>query len=318
MLFFSLVASAPPPLGDAAAEFGSKPCPGPPNLSRCTGKALLAKAMSELRTDAANTYRDESHFLRHASYAAALIHASAFDIGAKPAVLDIGCGAGYFLYALRALGAEPRGMNAPDVTAPSLLPSWRALGLYPGALRCAPILAGAAIPPFDVRFDVVTAFKMQFHTKRDPANPAAFVRWGAAEWAFWFEDMARHHLKPRATVLLEFISGFHAGLGGPAEDVGVRELLVRRLGGRPLASLGAYKANGAMWLFAGPAWHAALRRMQRAGSGGALATNVTQVGWPDSCESEAAKAVSSRATESAKIAAAGGRRRAARPKGVKS
>ena len=57
--------------------------------------------------------------------------------------------------------------------------------------------------------------------------------------------------------------------------------------------------------------------MQRAGSAGALATNVTQVGWPDSCESEAAKAVSSRATETAKIAA-GGRRRAARPKGVKS
>ena len=105
---------------------------------------------------------------------------------------------------------------------------------------------------------------------------------------------------------------------GPAEDVGVRELLVRRLGGRPLASLGAYKANGAMWLFAGPAWHAALRRMQRAGSGGALATNVTQVGWPDSCESEAAKAVTSRSSETAKIAAAVGRRRAARPKGVKS
>ena len=60
------------------------------------------------------------------------------------------------------------------------------------------------------------------------------------------------------------------------------------------------------------------QRMQRTGSGGALAANVTQVGWPDSCESEAAKAVSSRATETAKIAAAGGRRRAARPKGVKS
>ena len=74
-----------------------------------------------------------------------------------------------------------------------------------------------------------------------------------------------------------------------------------------------------MWLFAGPAWHAALRRMQRAGSGGAFATNVTQVGWPDSCESEAAKSAhTSRASETAKIAAAGGRRRAARPKGVKS
>ena len=65
-----------------------------------------------------------------------------------------------------------------------------------------------------------------------------------------------------------------------------------------------------MWLFAGPAWHAALRRMQRSGSGGAFATNVTQVGWPDSCESEAAKAVSTRASETAKIP----RRRAARPK----
>ena len=58
--------------------------------------------------------------------------------------------------------------------------------------------------------------------------------------------------------------------------------------------------------------------MQRSGSGGALATNVTQVGWPDSCESEAAKAVTSRSIETAKIAAAGGRRHAARPKGVKS
>ena len=57
-----------------------------------------------------------------------------------PATLDLGCGGGFLMYWLRALGATARGVNPIDRTmraAQLLPPTWRALGLS-DAIRSPP------------------------------------------------------------------------------------------------------------------------------------------------------------------------------------
>ena len=294
------------------------PCPGAPAVQSCT-EAALARHADLALAQRPGSHRDARSFARHHAYAREIlkVHASAHareDRASrrKPTTLDIGCGAGFVVFNLRALGADAHGMNAPDHTAPSLLPSWRALGLYPGAVRCAPVLTGQAMPSFGVKFDVVSAFKMQFHTRRcgpaepAPCSPGKFVRWGAEEWEFWLGSLASHHLNPRASVLLEFINGFGAGWGD--EDERVKELL-SKLGGRPLGGLGSFKANGHLWLLSGATWSRALRQLQAEGAaqqrGG---RNVTQVGWPAGCDAEEAKEARVAATATAAAAAGLGRK----------
>ena len=267
------------------------PCAGPPGLAACGVSNLWEVAHAALmqenqRLVAANstepgTYLDFGNFLMAFKLAKEMLarrHAvlPADKKDTRPASLDLGCGGGFLVYVLRALGSDSRGVNPFDKTsrvAQLLPPTWRALGLTssdPPAVRCTPVQTGLPLAPWradgggagavrggkracgagggggggKLRFDVVTALKMQFHTKlRDPTGKQrGLVRWSAREWDYFLQDLARHHLRREAVMLLEFINGFGAGYGNTPD---VMELFT---------SLGARSKNRHTVIFDTPGW----------------------------------------------------------------
>ena len=184
------------------------------------------------------------------------------------AFLDIGCGIGYVLVTLRAHGHLVRGLNAPDFSAPHLVPTWKALQLTPDAISCAPIVAMRP-PPLGAneRFDVVSGFKMQFHTtalaavEQEPTSKQAkrrnLRRWGTREWEYFLGELAHRHLHARSLLVFEFVEGFGLGNGGPSKDA---ELLSF------FSSLGGNQSGtkyGELWVLGGDNWAIQQRRLAR-------------------------------------------------------
>jgi SAM-dependent methyltransferase len=115
------------------------------------------------------------------------------DKSAPRSVLDLGCGAGYFLYCCKFLGHQVHGVDLPDYA--FFTDMIGVLGLSRTGTR---IEAFTGLPPLGRRFDVITAHQMCFNGHR--TNHL----WGAAEWDFFLADLAANHLNEGGTVALEF------------------------------------------------------------------------------------------------------------------
>ena len=107
-------------------------------------------------------------------------------------VLDLGCGAGYFLYICQMLGHEVLGVDM-DVL-PMFNESCDVLGI-PRVIT--QIKAFTPLPPLGMLFDYVTAFLICFNNHKSPEL------WGPAEWDFFLDDLAAR-LAPGGRVRLEF------------------------------------------------------------------------------------------------------------------
>jgi SAM-dependent methyltransferase len=108
-------------------------------------------------------------------------------------VLDIGCGAGYFLYCCKYLGHDVHGIDLPDY---EFYRDMIALfGIPRAGFRIEPY---KLLPVLGKRFDVVTAHQICFNghkTKR---------LWGPREWEFFLNDLQENLLEPGGTIALEF------------------------------------------------------------------------------------------------------------------
>jgi SAM-dependent methyltransferase len=112
------------------------------------------------------------------------------DVARPKRILDLGCGAGYFLYIAQLLGHEGVGLDLDQV--PMFRDITRLLGV-PRVIRR--IKAFDPLP--DLRkFDVVTAFLICFNNHKQAGL------WGVPEWEFFLDDLATH-LTPRSRVWLE-------------------------------------------------------------------------------------------------------------------
>jgi SAM-dependent methyltransferase len=126
------------------------------------------------------------------------------DKSAQASVLDLGCGAGYFLYCCKYLGHNVHGVDLPDY---EFYRDMIALfGLTRTGFR---IEARKHLPPLDRRFDVVTAHQICFNGHKTENL------WGVDEWDFFLSDLRDHCLNPGGIIALEFNEepsiGFYTG-----------------------------------------------------------------------------------------------------------
>ena len=124
------------------------------------------------------------------------------DLSRPKRILDLGCGAGYFLYIAQLLGHSGIGLDVDFV--PMFSDVTRLLGVRRVIQR---IRAFDPLPELGAKFDLVTAFMICFNNHKQ-AN-----LWGVAEWEFFLDDLARH-LTPRGRVCTP-AAYKHMGLAPP-------------------------------------------------------------------------------------------------------
>jgi SAM-dependent methyltransferase len=113
------------------------------------------------------------------------------DLARPKQILDLGCGAGYFLYIAQLLGHSGVGLDMDR------LPMFREITRLLGVRRVVQrIQASRPLPNFGQKFDVITAFMICFNNHKMPGL------WGVPEWEFFLNDLAKY-LKPRGRIWLE-------------------------------------------------------------------------------------------------------------------
>jgi len=113
------------------------------------------------------------------------------DVARPKQILDLGCGAGYFLYIAQLLGHSGIGLDMDRLS------MFREITQLLGVRRVVQrIDAFRPLPNFSQKFDVITAFMICFNNHKMPAL------WGVPEWEFFLDDLAKN-LKPRGRVWLE-------------------------------------------------------------------------------------------------------------------
>lgn len=106
-------------------------------------------------------------------------------------VLDIGSGAGWFLFIVKCLGHEPLGLDIDEE--PIYRETFALLGLPRVIHR---IEAGQSLPNLGAPFDLITAHMTCFNRRADGSH------WGPAEWTFFLADL-RKRLTPTGQIHLD-------------------------------------------------------------------------------------------------------------------
>jgi len=113
------------------------------------------------------------------------------DVARPKQILDLGCGAGYFLYVAQLLGHSGIGLDMDRLS------MFREITQLLGVRRVVQrIDAFRPLPNFGQKFDVITAFMICFNNHKMPAL------WGVPEWEFFLDDLAKN-LNARGRVWLE-------------------------------------------------------------------------------------------------------------------
>jgi SAM-dependent methyltransferase len=113
------------------------------------------------------------------------------DRGPKLNILDIGSGAGYFLFVLKHLGHEVFGL---DLAEPKFYGEmFELLGLERIIWR---IEAFEPLPSVARKFDLITAFAICFN------GHGSDKVWGLKEWEFFLNDVNDRYLNPRGRIVL--------------------------------------------------------------------------------------------------------------------
>jgi SAM-dependent methyltransferase len=115
------------------------------------------------------------------------------DKSSPQSVLDLGCGAGYFLYCCKYLGHAVHGIDLP--THEFYRDMIALFGIPRTGFRIEPF---KGLPVLEKRFEVITAHQICFngHKTRD--------LWGPHEWDFLLNDLEQNYLKPGGMIALEF------------------------------------------------------------------------------------------------------------------
>lgn len=111
-------------------------------------------------------------------------------------ILDLGCGAGFFLFLAKQSGHKCLGLDVGDFPLSNEL-----IELFDVERVTWKIRAFQPLPDFGRKFDLITAFSTAFNRSEDESRG-----WNPEEWKFFLDDLDRH-LKSGGEILLEINSG---------------------------------------------------------------------------------------------------------------
>ncbi|HEV2045930.1 MAG TPA: class I SAM-dependent methyltransferase [Chthoniobacterales bacterium] len=111
-------------------------------------------------------------------------------------ILDLGCGAGFFLFAAKQFGHSGNGLDVDDFPLSNELVDllqvdrkvWRIKALEP-------------LPDLGRNFDLITGFSTAFNRNEDESRG-----WDISEWTFLLDDLGRR-LKPNGKIFFDINSG---------------------------------------------------------------------------------------------------------------
>ncbi len=106
-------------------------------------------------------------------------------------VLDLGCGGGFFLFVNQQLGHRCLGL---DIDVYPLFTEL--LDLFQVERKVWPIRPNEPLPDLGPKFDLITAFSIDFNRESKRC-----WWWGPAEWGFFLDDLKRH-LNPGGRIFL--------------------------------------------------------------------------------------------------------------------
>jgi len=129
-------------------------------------------------------------------------------------ILDIGCGAGYFLAVARHLGHNTTGLDMSDN---EVFNDFIALMAIPRVIHC--ITPFTPLPDFDRRFNLITGFEVRFNWKIK--RKSRLDRWAYDEWSYFLDD-CRSKLAPGGRMRLELNAGKDASYRFLPEDIATR------------------------------------------------------------------------------------------------
>jgi SAM-dependent methyltransferase len=113
-------------------------------------------------------------------------------------ILDLGCGAGYFLYLCRLFGHDALGVDTDDE--PLFRGTLELLNVRRVVSRIEP---DVPLPDLGQRFDLVTAHRVCFH-RVGCDETREWKEWAPENWKFFIGDVRTRLLKPGGRLLLEF------------------------------------------------------------------------------------------------------------------
>ena len=113
-------------------------------------------------------------------------------------ILDLGCGAGYFLYVCRFFGHEGLGLDTDED--PLFGGITELLNIRRVVSR---IYSRVPLPDLGEKFDLVTAHRVCFH-RINRAPSGEWNEWMPADWEFFINDIQKKFLKPNGRLLLDF------------------------------------------------------------------------------------------------------------------
>ena len=129
-------------------------------------------------------------------------------------ILDLGCGAGFFLLIAKQFGHSGIGLDVEDHAVCAEI-----LDLFGVERKVWRIKAFEPLPDFGRKFDLITAFSTAFHRSSDKS-----IAWGTNEWNFFLDDLFNRQLKPGGRIFFEINAGKDKRFFSPA----VRELFAAR------------------------------------------------------------------------------------------
>lgn len=113
-------------------------------------------------------------------------------------ILDLGCGAGYFLYLCRLFGHDGLGFDTDEE------PFFRGtIEFFKVRRVVGRIEPQTPLPDLGNRFDLVTGHRVCFHRLARAQN-GEWLEWTPADWEFFIKGIRTRFLKPKGRLLLEF------------------------------------------------------------------------------------------------------------------
>jgi SAM-dependent methyltransferase len=113
-------------------------------------------------------------------------------------ILDLGCGAGYFLYVCKYFGHDTLGFDTDED------PMFRAtLELLSVPRVVGRIERQIPLPDLGHKFDLVTAHRICFH-RLGRREDGEFNEWTPNDWKFFINDIRTRFLTPDGRLLLDF------------------------------------------------------------------------------------------------------------------